>query len=754
MEHPPGSPEESLGTSFSGCDGTMSPGANSWLSSLAWLEQNVPDSPVLETLHQRLSALFQDKGTSITPVSTATAATWKTPPSRLEAGMNTSPGETTSTEGSNRETDSSLGYPSPSQLSGLTRPALEGCLQSAFVIIEAFSRHLRACPQLQRPAAHLAAEEQKNATTQTPGEDLDSSVMLGALHGSMQQSREIQQRLATQLAGTVEEMTGLAEGYAEYTKEGDRYARVAREDWSQMQLDYESQRSVLAKCQVVMKRMKEEVKTSQQERVQYQEICEGLKGQVASLRQEMDQVNQLAKTKACLESDLRSALQKAAAATENEQKLLLQKNDLLSQQLVAKEEFLREMEEQMTQISQAKDVVERERDTSRRELQELLDCHEFIEQENQACRSQLREVEEELKASRSALWERGTQLEDLKDAHQTLRQEQESLCRELATSKADFQRTQDSLEKFCEAMLEIQKVQAQFLELADSLREEAADSTQRSRTCTPARQARPSLGASFVDSILWAVAERDLGTPAIGSETSAFTKVATTALPKPEEVKERLVDSIRELQGVADQICHLTAQHQKAAQEEAQSLKAKISQLEHRRESLETQLKADQDVHVAEIAKMSKALNLHRQNEKELHAALCQQDERQQWLADQHREVMHLQEEVSQLKQALRKAETETAVLWEQLRGATASDVGWVQEKIHLSQEVRKLRELLLDKSSENEETELLQEQLYQTRQRLERYKQLAAVMRQVLTTFPTDAADVSELHHLLDLLE
>lgn len=46
---------------------------------------------------------------------------------------------------------------------------------------------------------------------------------------------------------------------------------------------------------------------------------------------------------------------------------------------------------------------------------------QFIEQENQVCRGHMREVEEELKTSRSALWERNAQLEDLKDAHQILR---------------------------------------------------------------------------------------------------------------------------------------------------------------------------------------------------------------------------------------------------------------------------------------------------------------------------------------------
>ncbi|XP_077168087.1 sperm-associated antigen 5 isoform X2 [Paroedura picta] len=725
MEESPARLEETP-VIFSGFAGTMSPCANSWMTSLAWLEKSVPDSPVLETLHQSLPVLFRDKGTAITPVSMATAATWKTPPSLMEAGVNTSPGEVTSTEDNTTETDSLLGHRSHNQLGGLSRPVLEGCLESAFVMIEAFAHHLRACQELQRPVPHMEAAQQRTAMTQTPGECSDKSEMLRRVQQSVRQSHEVQS-LAKRMAGTLEEMTGLSEGYAEYTKDGSRFAGAVQEDWRQMQLDYEAWRSMLAKCQGAMMRMKEEVKASRRERAQHQEICEKLKRTAVSLRHETDQVTQLAKTKACLEADLRATLQKAASAMKNEQKLLLQENELFSQQLVAKEQLLREMEGQMMQMSQEKETAEREWKTSRRELRELLDCREFMEQENRVCRSHVREVEEELKASRLALWERNAQLEDLKDARRVLGQEQEALRRELAACRADLQRAQGSVERFCQAVLEIQTVQARFSGLVASLQEEAADSTQGSGMCALAHQEPHSLGSSFVDSILRAVAERDQETPGIGSEASAFTKTSAVTLPTPEEVEQRLAASIRELQEVADQIGQLTSQQRKAAQEEVQSLQVEILQLECQRKTLEAQLEADEESHAATVAELSKTLNLHRQ---------------------------HLQEELSQLKQDLRKAETEAAVLWEELRGARAPDVGWVQEKVQLSQEVGKLRELLLEKSSENSELLFLKEQLYQAKQRLKRSKQVAEVMREAFTRLDTDVADVSELRHLLDLLE
>ncbi|XP_060114947.1 sperm-associated antigen 5-like [Heteronotia binoei] len=205
MEEPPVGLEETPVTSLSELVGTMSPCANSWMTSLAWLEQSIPDSPALETLHQSLSALFSDKATATTPVSMASVATWKTPPSLLEAGVNTSPREMTSAGDSNRETDSLLGHHSRHQLSDLSRPELEGCLEGALVIIEVFSHHLQTCQEHQRPAAQVAATEQRDATTQAPGECSDASKILGRLRQAMQQNHEAHS-LAKRMTAAIEEM--------------------------------------------------------------------------------------------------------------------------------------------------------------------------------------------------------------------------------------------------------------------------------------------------------------------------------------------------------------------------------------------------------------------------------------------------------------------------------------------------------------------------------------------------------------------
>ncbi|NXK08806.1 SPAG5 protein, partial [Herpetotheres cachinnans] len=91
------------------------------------------------------------------------------------------------------------------------------------------------------------------------------------------------------------------------------------------------------------------------------------------------------------------------------------------------------------------------------------------------------------------------------------------------------------------------------------------------------------------------------------------------------------------------------------------------------------------------------------QSEKELQDVVKQQEEKMLQLIDKSGEVTRLKEEVSQLKRALQRAETEAKVLWEEVRGQEPKvDTAYVQERVLLRQEVDKLRLLLLEKDNEN----------------------------------------------------
>ncbi|XP_066492551.1 sperm-associated antigen 5 [Tiliqua scincoides] len=414
----------------------------------------------------------------------------------------------------------------------------------------------------------------------------------------------------------------------------------------------------------------------------------------------------------------------------------------------------------------------------------------FMEQESQVVRYQLTETEEELKATLSTLRERSTHLEDLKDNYKKLQQEQEVVVKELASTKAELQSAEVSMAKFYKTLLEIRAVQAQFLEMADilkaALQGKVMDVPQRSRPCTPAWQTphrlgaytpawqtphrlaayTPAwqtphrLGASLVDSILQAAAEKDVETPtSLRSDSSAFTKATPAIPPTPAEVEESLADSLLELQEAAAQLHVLICQHQKAKQEEVQDLQAENLRLEHLLESQRLQLQAELDSHDVNIAKLSKALRVRIQNEKELQDALQKQDERLQLLMDQSGEVANLQEEVAQQKRALQKAETEALALWEELKGTKPSTVDYVQEKIWLQQEVLKLRELLLAKGNENAElvanyqsqVKSLEDRLRQTQQVLRQHRKAEVEVREVLSSLPADVTSTPEIRHFLE---
>ncbi|NXR85459.1 SPAG5 protein, partial [Hypocryptadius cinnamomeus] len=90
------------------------------------------------------------------------------------------------------------------------------------------------------------------------------------------------------------------------------------------------------------------------------------------------------------------------------------------------------------------------------------------------------------------------------------------------------------------------------------------------------------------------------------------------------------------------------------------------------------------------------------QNEKELQDVLKQQEEKMLQLIDKSGEVMRLKVEVCELKRLLQRAETETKVLWEEVRGKDHQvDTTNVQERVMLRREVDKLRLLLVEKEDE-----------------------------------------------------
>ncbi|NXC88626.1 SPAG5 protein, partial [Cercotrichas coryphoeus] len=237
-QSPPGLPPiEASGLEPAGSEATLTPvtspestlGAVSWLLPLMWLEKNLNNSFLVESLWHTPPAacILQDAsssvtpvptvatgtsttpvptvatgtsttpvptvatGTSITPVPTAVIGTSRTPVSTTafgtsmtpvptmaigtsmtprdvwERSMNTSRGSVPCAKDSAAETDSLLWHCPREQLKTLPRAELEGRLESTLIIIEALSLQLRDWQESQRLRPGVGPAKQRDALTQT-----------------------------------------------------------------------------------------------------------------------------------------------------------------------------------------------------------------------------------------------------------------------------------------------------------------------------------------------------------------------------------------------------------------------------------------------------------------------------------------------------------------------------------------------------------------------------------------------------------
>ncbi|XP_042298174.1 sperm-associated antigen 5 [Sceloporus undulatus] len=614
--------------------------------------------------------------------------------------------------------------------------------------------------------AKMKEEVEKALRTKEAAESVLDSVRnhAGTRIECLEQSLESQKHLLTLLQEANRYMSDLSLEYNRAEEEMDRRAMTLRESWIQMRHDNERFTSMVTQCLLATKKEAAEVAAAQEEVAQHQEVCRKLEERTLELLEALRRMDQLTEAKDSLERDLTDALQRANVV-ERENEELRQEKGGLSQQLTEMQDLIRKLDETVARLSQEKAVAEQERDTAQQDAREASDCREFMEQETQITRRQLAETEEELKWMLATLRERSTQLEDLKDAHRTLQQEQEALRADLAASRAEIQSTRVSMEGFSQSLLEMKGVHSQFLEMVDFLRAamrgEASDVAQKSLLYTPGRPTPSRMRSSFVESVLKAVADKDLRTPGLLSETTAFTKTTPVRPPTPSEVHRDFCTCIQDLCDVATRLRHLISQRQEAVMEEAQRLEAEILQQKQNLEDSEHQLQLEREAGSANLAKLNKALHMRMQNEKDLQKLMRQQEERLRMFSDQSREVALLKEEVSQLKYGLQKSETEVATLWQELRATKPSEEDETRGKIWLRQEVGKLRDLLLQKDDERVELQskyqgqvrLLESQLHQAKQALKKHEKTAMEVKEVLSTLPQDLSAASEVRRLLELL-
>ncbi|KAM4760216.1 sperm-associated antigen 5 isoform 2-T2 [Cyanocitta cristata] len=492
---------------------------------------------------------------------------------------------------------------------------------------------------------------------------------------------------------------------------------------------------------------------------------------VVALQDTEAQLEQLTVVNSRLGKDLSSVMVNLASV-EQERDALQQENE--------------KQWEEMAQLAQERNSLQQECKELCQELREATECREFLDQENQMCRTQLLEVEARLNSTLATLQERVLQHEELMESHQRLREEQAALSKELNSTKAELDSLQKKRNKVSWCSKDIMESKMRLQELADCLKaaleeQDDDDAPSRSKAWTPGprtpgwqtprRAWTPAFrtpacctphhaSSSSVGSVLKAEAGKDADETTRSGSRVAKDKLAST--PKPIDPEDTLLDSVKELRAVVSNLAMLSCRIQELEQSEFRALQMEISDLQLRLETVTAESQEKVDAQAATIAKLNKALRTKLENEKELQDVVKQQEEKMFQLIDKSGEVTRLKAEVSQLKRSLQHAETEARVLWEEMRGKEHQvDTAYVQERVMLRREVDKLRLLLLEKKDENlqltdkylEEVRGLEMKLHHTQKVLRTHEKMQEKMKEVLSAVPEVALGCQELQSLLHYL-
>ncbi|XP_072209356.1 sperm-associated antigen 5 [Excalfactoria chinensis] len=624
---------------------------------------------------------------------------------------------------------------------------------------------LRSCLQ-ERDAAQQRADEALRAKQEGDGFLEAFRSHAAAQIDACTQSLELQQELSTLLAAAIQQQVSLAAEAQPFREFIDVTFANLQEERGALDGEREQVRALVSRCTAALRDVPTKLHSCMQERdaalqqveealQAKKEVSQQLEKTLEALQDATTQGEQLADTNSRLSTDL-SMVMKQLASLQQEQDALLQDYE--------------EQKEKMSRLTKERDALQRER----RELQEAVECREFLDQENRMSRRQLMEVEAKLQSTLAELQERNLQHEELLEAHQSLQEEQAALHKELESTKAELQDLQLKRDRVSWCSAGIAESKARLQELADCLRaalpqqddDDEIPSRKKTwtpgwrtprgpwtpRSCawtpvcrTPARHTPHRARESFVGSVLKAVSGRDGDEGAGAESTSARDRAAST--PKPAEPEDGLMEQAAELRAVVSDLSVLSSRIQELEQSEFRALQTEITDLQLQLEEVTTESQERMDAQAATIAKLNKVLQGKLQNEKELQDVVKQQEAKMLQLIDKSGEVTRLKEEVTQLKRSLQRAETEAKVLWEEMRGQEAKgDAAHViRERLLLRQEVDKLRLLLLEKEDENvvvsgnylEQVRGLELRLNHAQKMLRSHEELQEKVKEVLLSLP-----------------
>ncbi|KAM9750600.1 sperm-associated antigen 5 isoform 3-T3 [Dama dama] len=616
------------------------------------------------------------------------------------------------------------------------------------------------------------------------GKDAAETVLEVFCAHASQRISQLQQDLASMgdfrglLKETQIQLVGLHTEQEELAQQTASLTSALQQDWIAMQLDYVTWTALLSRFRQLTEKFTAKSRQTLQERdaaiEEKRQVSRELEQVSSHLEDCKSQLERLELENSRLAADLRAQLQ-ILASTESQLKVLQSQHAHCTQDLATKDELLcrltQSSEEQAAQwqkeemaLKHVQAKLQQQQAVLAKEVQDLKETLEFAEQENQVAHLELGQVECQLKTTLEVLRERSMQCEGLKDTVENLKVK-------LASIVAETQ--QQDLEKMHQYSQELgvltEQLHSLTLFLQTKLKEKAEPETLPISTASALSQEHPPPSDStFLGSAQTTEADEDAEStpvPLLGSDKSAFTRVASTVSLQPTETPG-IEKSLTEMGTKTLELQSLCSLLQESKEEAIRTLQQKICDLQAQLQAQEEQHQEAQKAKEVDIEKLNQTLCLRYKNEKELQEVIQQQNKKILEQIDKGGELIRLREEVTQLTRSLRRAETETKVLQETLAGqqnpdCQPMDTNWIQEKVWLSQEVDKLRVMFLEMKNEKAKLmvkfqshrNILEENLRRSDEELKKLDDTVQHIYETLLSIPDVVKGCKELQGLLQFL-
>ncbi|POI21950.1 hypothetical protein CIB84_014303, partial [Bambusicola thoracicus] len=468
---------------------------------------------------------------------------------------------------------------------------------------------LQSCLQ-ERDAAQQRADEALRAKQESDGFLEAFRSHAAAQIGARTQSLELQQELSALLAAAVQQQVSLAAEAQPFREFIDVTFANLQEERGALDGEREQVRALVSRCMTVLRDVPSKLHSCLQERdaalqqveealQAKKEVSQQLEETLEALQDAVAQGEQLAVTNSRLSTDLSTVMMQLAS--------LQQEQDALQQDY-------EEQKEKMSWLTKERDALQRER----RELQEAVECREFLDQENRMSRRQLMEVEAKLQSTLAELQERSLQHEELLEAHQSLQEERAALHKELESTKAELQDLQLKRDRVSWCSAGIAESKARLQELADCLRAALPQQEGDISSWVPPRlQALcPSTdGDEGTEGESTSARDRAASTPKPPGTTLSLPLVSPACPPStllssplPAEPEDALMEQAAELRAVVSDLSALSSRIQELEQSEFRALQAEISDLQLQLEEVTTESQERMDAQAATIAKLNKVL--------------------------------------------------------------------------------------------------------------------------------------------------